>query len=103
MGERLASGEPTITIKDSAMRLLSNAEAASALGIAPNTLKYWRHKGRGPAFIKLGEAQQAGVAYDEADIIAWRNARRFDSTSAYSPAAQANVKADIRRSSDVSR
>ncbi len=84
------------------MSLLNNAEAASLLGIAPNTLKFWRHKGRGPAFIKLGDAQQAGVAYDEADLLAWRNARRFDSTSAYSTAAQANVKADIRRSADVS-
>lgn len=84
------------------MCLLNNAEAASLLGIAPNTLKFWRHKGRGPAFIKLGDAQQAGVAYDEADLLAWRNARRFDSTSAYSAAAQANVKADIRRSHDAS-
>lgn len=84
------------------MTLLNNAQAASLLGIAPNTLKFWRHKGRGPAFVKLGDAPQAGVAYDEADVIAWRNARKFDSTSAYSPAAQANVKADIRRTANAS-
>jgi hypothetical protein len=85
------------------MSLLNNAQAASLLGIAPNTLKFWRHKGRGPAFVKLGDAPQAGVAYDEADVIAWRDARKFDSTSAYSPAAQANARQSIRQASGVSR
>lgn len=85
------------------MTLLNNAQAASLLGITPNTLKFWRHKGRGPAFIKLGDAAQAGVAYDEADVTAWRDARKFASTSAYSPAAQVNVKADMRRTAGGSR
>jgi predicted DNA-binding transcriptional regulator AlpA len=84
-------------------RLLDTRQAAALLGITPNTLKFWRHKGRGPSFIKLGDAQQAGVAYVEADVTEWRNARRYASTSAYSSAAQANVKADIRRLADVSR
>lgn len=79
------------------MRLLNNAQAAALLGITPNTLKFWRHKGRGPEFVKLGDAPQAGVAYEEGDVIAWREARKFSSTSAYSPAARANVKADVRR------
>jgi hypothetical protein len=85
------------------MTILNNAQAASLLGIAPNTLKFWRHKNRGPAFIKLGDAPQAGVAYDEADVIAWRDARKFSSTSAYSPAAQANVGSAVRRPAAVSR
>lgn len=85
------------------MRLLDTKQTAALLGITPNTLKFWRHKSRGPKFVKLGDAKQAGVAYDEADVIAWREARKFDSTSAYSSAALANVKADIRRSADVSR
>ena len=85
------------------MTLLNNAQAASLLGITPNTLKFWRHKGRGPAFIKLGDAPQAGVAYDEADVIAWRDRRKFASTSAYSPAARANVGPTIRRTADASR
>jgi predicted DNA-binding transcriptional regulator AlpA len=89
--------------RNTAMTLLNNAQAASMLGITPNTLKFWRHKARGPKFVKLGDAPQAGVAYDEADVIAWRDARKFASTSAYSPAAQANIKADIRRSTIVSR
>lgn len=85
------------------MQLLNNAQAASLLGIAPNTLKFWRHKGRGPTFVKLGDARQAGVAYDEADVIAWRNARKFSSTSAYSPAALANAGSTVRQPTAVSR
>jgi len=85
------------------MRLLDTRQTAALLGITASTLKFWRHKSRGPKFVKLGDAKQAGVAYDEADVLAWREARKFDGTSAYSAAAQANVKADIRRAPDVSR
>lgn len=85
------------------MPILNNAQAASLLGIAPNTLKFWRHKNRGPAFIKLGDSPQAGVAYDEADVIAWRDARKFSSTSAYSPVAQANARSTVRQPTAVSR
>jgi hypothetical protein len=62
--------------------LLNNDAAAAALGIAPVTLKIWRCKGKGPPFIKLGEAKQAGVVYDPVDIEAWKAARKFASTSA---------------------
>jgi hypothetical protein len=78
-------------------KTISNNQAAALLGITPNTLKFWRHKGRGPAFIKLGDSPQVGVAYDEADVIAWRDARKFSSTSAYSSAAQANAGSTVRR------
>lgn len=85
-------------------RLLNNAQAASLLGIAPNTLKFWRHRGKGPRFTKNDpDSPQSGVSYDPADIEEWKAARKFASTCAYSPAAQANVKADIRRMADASR
>jgi predicted DNA-binding transcriptional regulator AlpA len=83
-------------------KVISNDEAAALIGIKPSTLKFWRHKGRGPNFVKLGEAKQAGVAYVETDVIEWRDARKFASTSAYSPAAIANAKPNVRRSSDAS-
>ncbi|WP_126175024.1 helix-turn-helix transcriptional regulator [Tsuneonella rigui] len=85
------------------MSLLNNAQAAALLGIAPNTLEFWRHRGRGPTFVKLGDAPQAGVAYEEADVLAWRDARKFASTSAYSPAAEANARQSIRREGGGSR
>lgn len=61
---------------------LDNNAAAAALGIKPNTLKFWRCKGRGPRFTKLADSKQAGVRYDPADIDEWNEARKFDSTSA---------------------
>lgn len=65
----------------STVKILNNTEAAALIGVTPATLRFWRCKGRGPRFVKLGEAKQAGVAYIEADVIDWRNARRFASTS----------------------
>jgi len=62
--------------------LLNNEAAASALGVTPATLRFWRCKGKGPRFIKLGQSKQAGVCYDPADIDAWKAARKFASTSA---------------------
>lgn len=64
------------------VRILNNDEAAALIGIAPATLRFWRWKGRGPCFVKLGEARQAGVAYVEEDVLAWREARKFASTTA---------------------
>jgi len=64
------------------VKVLNNSEAAALIGVTPATLRFWRCKGRGPRFVKLGEAKQAGVAYLESDILAWRNARTFASTSA---------------------
>jgi predicted DNA-binding transcriptional regulator AlpA len=85
------------------IRLLDTVQTAALLGITPSTLKFWRHRGRGPAFIKLGDAPQAGVAYDEADVLAFIESRKFGSTSAYSPAAQANAGSTVRPPAPVSR
>jgi hypothetical protein len=63
-------------------RLLSNAQAATLLGITPATLRFWRCKGRGPRYVKLEQRQQAHVFYDEAEVLAFREARTFRSTSA---------------------
>lgn len=62
--------------------LLSTAEAARLLGLAPYTLRLWRHKGKGPRYVKLGSAKQTNVVYDEAEVLAFREARTFKSTSA---------------------
>jgi hypothetical protein len=73
--------------------LLNNAEAAAAIGITPESLRFWRHKGRGPRYIKYGTSKSAGVAYDPADIQAWLNERKFSSASAVSAAARAAARA----------
>ena len=83
-------------------KVLNSEEAAAEIGVSPITLKLWRFKGKGPRFIKLGTAKQAKVVYDPADIATWKREHTFASTSAYSPAARANLKSDIRRSADAS-
>ena len=83
--------------------MLNNAEAAARLGVSPNTLKLWRHEGRSPPFIKNNpDTPQSGVSYDPADIDAWKAARKFDSTSAYSTAARSNVKPNVSWSTRAS-
>lgn len=73
--------------------LLSSAEAAASLGISPVTLKIWRCKGKGPAFIKLGSSPRDRVVYDPADIEAWTAARKFGSTSAATVSHPGNASA----------
>ncbi|MCW3797371.1 DNA-binding protein [Sphingomonas sp. BN140010] len=85
------------------LRLLDSVHVAAMLGITPGTLKFWRHKNRGPKFVKLGDSPQAGVAYDEADVRAFIESRKFASTSAYSPAGLANVRPTISRTPELTR
>ena len=63
--------------------LLRNAEAAAMIGCTPNTLNFWRGKGRGPKFIKSCPSRRGHVYYDVADIEAWKAERKFASTGAY--------------------
>lgn len=74
-------------------KVLNTDEAAILIGVTPGTLKWWRHIGKGPKFIKFGTAKQAGVGYELTDIDEWKAQRKFASTSGYSEAAQRNIKA----------
>ena len=59
------------------MDLLNTKAAAPRIGISPGTAENWRTRGIGPKFIKAGRR----VLYDPADIEAWKEANRFQSTS----------------------
>lgn len=84
-------------------RMLNNAEAAALIGVSPNTLKLWRHQGKGPPFHKHDpDSPQSGVSYASADIEVWNAARRFASTSAYSEAARRNLKPNMSSSDGAS-
>ena len=50
----------TVTTTD----LLTTAELARIMGLAPISLQHWRAEGRGPAWLKLGKA----VRYSRADV-----------------------------------
>lgn len=58
-------------------KLLTTAQAAPLIGVAPKTLCNWRVVGNGPKHIRAG----GKIVYDVADIEAWRSARRVASTS----------------------
>ena len=59
------------------MKLLETEDAAAFIHRKKNTLEIWRTTGRGPRFIKIGR----NVAYDEADLIAWLESQKRNSTS----------------------
>ena len=64
--------------------LLDNEQTAALLGIKPNTLEIWRCRGKGPEFVKMGDAPQAPVRYRRSVLMEWVARRSFASTSAYS-------------------
>lgn len=52
--------------------LLTTTEVADLARTSPETVRYWRHIGKGPRSFKLGRR----VLYDEADVLAWIEAQR---------------------------
>lgn len=71
------------------LRPIKTIDAAAMLGIAPITLRIWRCAGKGPKFTKLGTGKNAPVVYQIADIQAWIDEHKFQSTTGYSPAVLA--------------
>jgi hypothetical protein len=69
--------------------LLDNEQTAALLGIKPNTLEIWRHKGKGPHFLKLGDTAQAPVRYLRSQVTDWLAERSFRSTSAFTAGVRA--------------
>lgn len=78
------------------VRLLDTREAAEMLGIRPDTLKLWRHKGKGPPYVKKGDAAQSGVGYDPDDVRDWVAARKFASTSGHTINVRSTLKSNSR-------
>lgn len=64
--------------------LLTNKETARLLGIVHGTLEVWRHQGKGPAFIKMGQGKQAPVRYLRSTVMEWLQNQSYSSTSGYS-------------------
>ena len=61
--------------------ILSSLEAAEYLGLRPQTLRKWRHQGRGPRYVRFGAGMHARVAYALDDLRAWIAERTFANTS----------------------
>lgn len=52
--------------------LQTEAEAAEQLGVAERTLQTWRHRGSGPAYIRISSRC---VRYRQRDLNAWLESR----------------------------
>lgn len=63
------------------MTLVLSKEAASLLGVKPQTLRRWRYAGRGPRYVRLGDNMNCPVAYRLADIDEWLEHRSFSTTA----------------------
>ena len=58
--------------------VLRPKEVSDLTGIVEETLKYWRPRGKGPRWYKLGRS----VVYDLADVEAWIEQQRQATGSA---------------------
>jgi predicted DNA-binding transcriptional regulator AlpA len=52
-------------------QMRTEREAAKFLGLAAATLRSWRCRGIGPAYVKMGPGPKSPVRYNRADIDAW--------------------------------
>ncbi|HJF44593.1 helix-turn-helix transcriptional regulator [Thermophilibacter provencensis] len=68
MSRKINSGSSAAPI------LVTSDEAARIIGIAPKTLVNWRNRGKGPAYVRLGE-KHSPVMYRVRDLEAWIDSR----------------------------
>ena len=60
-----------------ATKYLTSAEVAETYRTSPETVRYWRHVGKGPKSFKVGRR----VLYAVEDVEAWIEEARADSPS----------------------
>lgn len=53
-------------------QLLTEREAADRLSVPSESLRYWRHVGKGPAYHRLGRH----IRYSEPDLNRWLESQR---------------------------
>ena len=75
---RPAAARPPPTAPANGAGLLNVRQAAMRLGLSKSTLDKMRCAGKGPRFVK---STDRAVRYDPADLEAWIEARRRNSTS----------------------
>ncbi len=72
-----------MTTENACCVLVNETAAAMILALSVKTLRRWRWAGKGPRFVKIG----AAVRYDPADLSAFIEAGRRNSTSESDPGA----------------
>ena len=58
--------------------LLNERQAADLLKVAPQTLRAWRSRRRGPKFIRLGPGKQPAIRYERAELERFIDAGRVE-------------------------
>ena len=68
-------------------RALTEREVADMLGLSVATLRAWRHRGRGPRFLRLGRS----VRYLPSDLADFVRASAVDTTSVSSSDGESKI------------
>lgn len=50
---------------------ITSQRLAEELGFRPQTLRRWRSEGRGPRYIRFGDARRGRVRYARRDVAEW--------------------------------
>jgi DNA-binding transcriptional regulator YiaG len=69
--------DTTATDRLRSARALTEGEVAEQLGLSVATLRAWRHRGRGPRFVRFGRA----VRYLPVDLAEFVRASAVDTTA----------------------
>ena len=69
---QLDSNAPTVVTSGPQNAPLTEADAATRLGLKVATLRAWRHQNRGPVFVRLGRA----IRYLASDVDDFLHANR---------------------------
>lgn len=75
-----ATRTPAQALQDLSLRddpLLSTADAAKRVGLAPKTLRLLRSERAGPRCLKLGTSKQSPVVYRLSDLERWVRDRAY--------------------------
>ncbi len=83
-GATTVKGAPTFDTT----RALTEREVADLLGLSVATLRAWRHRGKGPRFLRLGRS----VRYLPADLTDFVRASAVDTTSVSSSDGESEIE-----------
>ena len=72
---------------------LSSASAAHYIGVRPQALRLYRHKGVGPPYARLG-GKRGRAVYAVEDLEEWLQARTFTSTTQETVQAESKERED---------
>jgi predicted DNA-binding transcriptional regulator AlpA len=70
---QLENSNTPIVISKAISEPMTEVQAAARLGLKVATLRAWRHRGKGPAFVRLGRA----IRYLTADVDEFVYAHRY--------------------------